>query len=170
MLTALDAVPEDLHPDARAFVQTIRQSGWIATHIHASETSPSFTYTTGLWVTKGLPELIVFGLDMEQAHEAFTTIVAKAEAGGLLKAGTPIVGLAGEGRAALFSTDRCKHAEYMQLTAWFYDHPGFPCEQLVLADDQGALPWEPACDPAFRFLQPDLTVEGWTANLAPAKP
>lgn len=165
MLTALDADPEQLHPEARNFVQTIREAGWIATHVHASETSPSFTYTTGLWAMKGLPELIVFGLDMEQAHQAFATIVAKAEAGGLLKPGTPVEGLVGKGRVVLFGTDRCKHAEYMQLTGWFYDHPGFPCEQLVLSDENGALPWEEACDEAFRTTQPDLTVEGWTANL-----
>jgi hypothetical protein len=32
------------------------------------------------------------------------------------------------------------------------------------------LPWEDDCEPAFRPLQPDLTVSGWTATLAGAPP
>jgi hypothetical protein len=169
MLTALDADPDALDPAARDFVRTIRQSGWIATHVHAAEASPGFTYTTGLWATAGLPEMIVFGLDMESAHRAFTAVIDRERRGELLT-GAPIDALVEGRRAALFGTDRCKHAEFMPLTQWFYDHPGFLCLQIVLADEKGVLPWEDDCEPAFRPLQPDLTVSGWTATLAGAPP
>lgn len=168
MFTALDADPEELHPDARAFVETIRQAGWIATHAQASEASPAFTYTTGLWAMRGLPEMIVFGLGMDQAHGLFAAIVKAAEQGSRLKTGAPLEGLPGGVRAVLFATDRCKHDPFMLLTTWFYNHPGFPCVQVVLPDAKGALPWEEVCDPAFLAAQPDLTVSGWTASLAEA--
>ena len=166
MFTALDADPEELHPDARNFVETIRQTGWIATHAQASETWPCFTYTTGLWATRGLPELIVFGLDMDQAHALIAAIVKATDEGSRLKAGVAMKGLPGAARAVMFTTDRCKHDPFMLLTTWFYNHPGFPCAQIVLSDAQGALPWEEACDTAFLAAQPDLTVSGWTASLA----
>ena len=166
MITALDADPEQLDPAARDFVQTIRQAGWIATHVQAEESRPSFTYTTGLWATTGLPELIVFGLDMESAHRTFLAILDRERRGDRVPPGLPVNGLVEGGRAALFGTDRCKHAEFMQLTNWFYDHPGFPCEQLVLSDRRGVLPWEEGCDADFRAGQPDLTVSGWIATLA----
>jgi hypothetical protein len=165
MITALDADPDVLDPAARDFVQTIRQSGWIATHVQASGSTPSFTYTTGLWATKGLPELIVFGLDMESAHRVFRAILDREQRGDRVQPGLPVDGLVEGGRAVLFGTDRCKHAEFMQLTSWFYDHPGFPCEQLVLPDRRGVLPWEEGGDPDLRASQPDLTVSGWTASL-----
>jgi len=169
MITALDAPPDVLDPAAREFVETIRQSGWIATHVHGGETSPGFTYTTGLWATAGLPEMIVFGLELECAHRAFTTVIDRQQRGEL-RPGAPVDGLVEGRRAALFGTDRCKHAEYMPLTGWFYDHPGFLCEQIVLADEKGAMPWEEGCEPAFQLLQPDLTVSGWTATPAAAAP
>jgi hypothetical protein len=137
----------------------------MATHVHATDTSPSFTYTAGLWATKGLPELIVFGLDMERAHGAFSTIIKEAEHGNRLKTGVPVNGLFSGVHAALFATDQCKHAEFMLFTTWFYDHPGFPAEQLVLPDQQGSLPWEKECEPAFIEVQPDLTPSGWTSAL-----
>lgn len=166
MITALDADPEQLDPAARDFVQAIRQSGWIATHVQAGAASPSFTYTTGLWATRGLPEMIVFGLDMESAHRAFTTVLEKEQRGDRAAPARPVDELVDGRRAVLLGTDRCKHAEFMPLTGWFYDHPGFPCEQLVLADAKGVLPWEEGCDPDFRASQPDLTVSGWPFALA----
>lgn len=170
MMTALDVDPGQLDPAARQFVETIRQSGWIASHVRASATASSFTYTTGLWATRGMAELIVFGLDMEGAHGAFSAIVAKKDEAGPLKIGAPLDAMIEGRRAALFNADRCKHAEFMPLTCWFYDHPGFPCQQLVLSDPQGVLPWEEGADPAFRELQPDLTVSGWTSELGDPPP
>lgn len=165
MFTALDADPEELHPDARAFVETIREHGWIASHVQASDTTPSFTYTTGFWAMLGLPEMIVFGENMEHAHARFANLAKTMEQASRLQSGAAIAGPDG-GRAFLFTTDRCKHEPFMLLTTWFYNHPGFPCVQIVLPDAQGALPWEEACDPAFAALQPDLTVSGWAASLA----
>jgi hypothetical protein len=166
MGTALDEDPEDQHPDARDFVDGVRKYGWMATHIYASETSPSFTYTTGLCATKRLPELIVFSLDMGRAHEALRIIISEAEHGNRLPVGTPISGLFDTVKVFLFPTDKDKHAEYLLRSVWFYDDdPAFPCEQLVIPDNDGRFPWEEDCDPLFKSIQPDLTADGWSESI-----
>jgi hypothetical protein len=167
MLTsALDEDPEDMHPDARNFVAEVRRFGWMATHIYAEESAPSFTYTTGLCVTKHLPELIVFSLDKGRAHEALKIIIKEAEHGNRLPVGRPISGLFDTVDVFLFATDKDKHAEYLLRSVWFYDDPAFPCEQLVIPDSAGRFPWEDDCDPLFRSIQPDLTEAGWVDSLA----
>jgi hypothetical protein len=165
MRTAFDDHPEDLHPDARAFVDGIRRHDWMATHIYAGETSPSFTYTTGLCVTKRLPELIVFSLDMGRAHDALRIIINEADHGNRLPVGRPISGLFDTVDVFLFATDKDKHAEYLLRSVWFYDDPAFACEQLVIPDNAGRFPWEEDCDPLFKTIQPDLTEAGWLQSL-----
>src|ERR1700761_1616684 len=88
--SALDADPEELHPDARKFVEDIRRFGWYVTHVYASETEPSFTYTTGLCATKTLPEFIVFGLDMKLAHGILRDLIDQLERGVEMPSGLPI--------------------------------------------------------------------------------
>jgi Domain of unknown function (DUF4262) len=166
MRTAFDADPEDLHPNARDFLDGVRKHGWMALHIYADETTPSFTYTTGLCLTRRLPELIVFSLDMGRAHAAVKTIIKEAERGNRLPVGRPISGLFDTVDVFLFATDKDKHAEYMLRSVWFYDDAAFACEQLVLPDNDGRFPWEEDCDPAFRTVQPDLTEAGWLASMA----
>ena len=166
MRTAFDFEPERVHPDARVFLEGIRKHDWMATHIYAGDTTPSFTYTTGLCLTKGIPELIAFALDMGRAHAALRIIINEADHGDRLPVGRPISGLFDTVDVFLFATDQTKHAEYLLRSAWFYDDAPFACEQLVIPDQAGRFPWEDDCDPLFRSVQPDLTERGWAASLA----
>lgn len=164
--SALEDDPEDLHPDAREFVAQIRKFGWMATHIYASETAASFTYTTGLCATKGLPEFIVFALGMEVAHGSLHLLVEKMERGLDLTSGKAISGLLEGVDVLAFPTAPEKHAQFLLRSGWFYDTDEFPCWQLVIPDTLGRFPWEPGVHPGFKDLQPDLTELGWIASIA----
>lgn len=163
--SALDADPEDLHPDARKFVDGVRQYGWIITHVYASDTSPSFSYTTGLCVARTLPEFIVFGLGMNVAHGLLDNLIDKFVSGVEVPTELPIPDLFEGVDVFLFPTAPKKHAEWMLRTAWFYDTSDFPCQQLVFPDNEGRFPWDEDVDPLFEHLQPDLTGTNWVSRL-----
>ncbi|AMU18381.1 hypothetical protein BJL96_15190 [Burkholderia cenocepacia] len=60
--TALDAPDSVLDEDEQRFVHQIRQHGWFRTEVFAEDDQPGFSFTTGLWVNHGFPEIIVFSL------------------------------------------------------------------------------------------------------------
>lgn len=81
MRTALDAPTETLDEHERSFVASIREHGWFRTSVFAEEGQPGFSYTTGFWHNTGLPELIVFGLKNEIAHDVLWELFSDAQAG-----------------------------------------------------------------------------------------
>src|SRR5229473_5095649 len=71
MRTALDAHPAQLDRHERNFVEKIREHGWFGTHVFADKNGPGFGYTTGFWLRFGFPELILFSLSRQVAHDTF---------------------------------------------------------------------------------------------------
>ncbi|RQS78788.1 DUF4262 domain-containing protein, partial [Burkholderia seminalis] len=43
--------------------------GWFCTEVLAEGDEPGFSFTTGLWVDHGFPEIIVFSLPVRIAHD-----------------------------------------------------------------------------------------------------
>jgi hypothetical protein len=78
MWTALLAPDDKLDAHEKNFVDLVRQHGWFRTSVFAGEAGPAFSYTTGFWVTLGIPEIIVFDLNPENAHNIFWSIFHEA--------------------------------------------------------------------------------------------
>jgi Domain of unknown function (DUF4262) len=101
MLTALDADPSRLDQHERAFVQKIREHGWLGTHVAADDEGPGFSYTTGFWLKFGFPELILFSMPRENAQDTFWHIYRELEAGRRLLVGEPTDAIFENGAAVL---------------------------------------------------------------------
>src|SRR5262245_1598505 len=63
MRTALDALTSQLDQHEQDFVAKIREFGWFGTNVFEDAEGPGFSYTTGFWVSLGVPEVIVFSLN-----------------------------------------------------------------------------------------------------------
>ena len=50
---------------------------------------PGFSYTTGFWLKFGFPEVILFSMSRENAHDTFWTIYRELEAGRRFPVGEP---------------------------------------------------------------------------------
>lgn len=81
MFTALDAPPGRLDQHEQNFVGNIREHGWFGTHVMPDSEGPGFAYTTGLWLKFRFPEVILFSMRRETAHDTFWTIYRELEAG-----------------------------------------------------------------------------------------
>jgi hypothetical protein len=161
MNTALLAPETSLDDQERKFVSSIREHGWYRTCVFAEGDQPEFSFTTGLWVTLGQPELVVVGLKSEIAHAVFWDVFRNLQAGSRLPLRTRTGEVFGNLPACLFNMDKKYYPDYLGWSRWFYAGDDFPCLQLVWPDRAGVFPWEPNFDLSMAGLQPDLAEGGW---------
>jgi hypothetical protein len=166
MATALDAPPEVLDQHERSFVAKIREHGWFCTNVQADAEGPGFAYTTGFWVKIRKPEVIVFGLRNEIAHQVLWDIFHDAEEDRGLPVGIRTNQVFANIAAYAFPVAKRHYANHLGWSRWFYGGDNFPCLQIVWPDQAGVFPWEADFDQTFAEDQPDLTENGWLAALA----
>jgi hypothetical protein len=166
MITALDAPSHLLDPQEQVFVEHIRKSGWTGTNVFADEEGPGFSYTTGFWLNTDQPEIIIFGLKSELAHDVCWDMFRDAQANNALPTGKPTKNVFGNLPAYVFHVSTDRYQDYLGWSMWFYggNNP-FPCLQIVWPDKAGIFPWEMGFEPSFKGLQTDLTENGWQASI-----
>lgn len=164
MITALNAAPGRLDPPEQQFVDNVRQYGWHCTTVAADEIGPGFAYTTGTWVTLGVPELIVFSLD-DRAHDVLTVIYTDLEQGRRFETGTPVSDVLNGYDVFLMPVALSHYPHFLGWSEWFYGPTDFPCLQLVWPDRNGFFPWQAEAAHAYRDLQPDLSEQGWASSV-----
>ena len=164
MRTALDLPATALDAHERDFCAKIREHGWHGTHVLADEEGPGFSYTTGLWLHLGFPEIVVFSLGRENAHDVLWDVYRDVKDGRRYSSGVRIADLFANVPAFLFPVAMRHYADHLGWSRWFYNGDEFPCLQLVWPDRQGRFPWEQGSGWQPK-AQPDLTAEGWATAL-----
>jgi hypothetical protein len=166
MRTALDIPAETLSAYERTFIDGVREHGWFDTHVFDDEGDrASFSYSTGFWLSRGIPEIILFSLPRDVTHNVLWDFFRDAEIGNPPPMGTPIEGIFGNARAVFLPVAQVHYEEHLGSAIWFYQWEAFPCLQLVWPDTQGRFPWERGFEERFRPDQPDLTENGWVSTL-----
>jgi Domain of unknown function (DUF4262) len=165
MITAIDAPSIALDADEKSFVAKIREHGWFNTSVSADDEGPGFSYTSGLWVSTGQPEVIMFGMKSEIAHDVFWDLFRDAQAGRSLKHGVQMDHVFANIPADAFPVAKRFYREYLGWNRWLYAGNEFPCLQIVWPDRDGVFPWRQGFDSTFANDQPDLSEDGWLAAI-----
>lgn len=166
MRTALDAPFGNLDKEEQNFVSNIMKNGWFGTHVSAESEGPGFSFTTGFWVNLKFPEVIVFSLKAQTAHDLFWHMFREAKAGKPPIIGKPAPEILEDSDVFLFPVAKTQYEAHLGWSRWFYSGDDFPCLQLVWPDDKGIFPWQSGFAPQFAGEQQDLTENGWAASLA----
>ena len=116
-------------------------------------------------MTTGQPELIMFGIKREIAHDVLWDLFREAKAGAALPIGELTDKAFANLLAYAFPVSKRFYSDYLGWSRWFYGGDEFPCLQIVWPDREGAFPWEPGFDAAFAADQTDLTESGWKTAL-----
>jgi len=143
----------------------IEQKGWAWQYVHADdgaggyEPFPFYCYTVGL-AAKGLPDLIVVGLNPRVATDAGDEIISRAlQAGGQpFTLNTVLLDVFKNSRAMLVEVPK-EHAANRSLFALdFAEATSRPLQvfQLLWPDQGGRLPFEDGADAAFVEVPPVL--------------
>ena len=165
MLTALDAPPDALDQAEGSFVANVREHGWFRTAVSADSEGPGFSYTTGFWLHASHPELILFGMRGELAHDVFWDLFREAKRGKSLAIGKRTDAVFANLPAYAFRVAKRHYPDFLGWSRWFYGKDDFECLQIVWPDRGGVFPWEPDFDPEFEADQLDLTEGGWANEL-----
>jgi len=159
--TALDADPTRLDAHEQNFVANIRKHGWSGTHVAGDKNASAFSYTTGFWLKFEFPELILFGLEGQVAHQTFWHMYRTLEAGKRFGIGIREDDIFENVSAVLLAVSRQHYRDYLGWSRWFYGNDEFQCLQLIFPDVSGHFPWEEPSD-SSRAIPPDLTAGKWS--------
>ena len=139
-------------------IADVEKFGWHCVNILAEGEEPPYSFTVGLFHTYNYPELIIFGLPDNVAHQILG-IAADA-----LKNGAPIDLSCSseellEGYACCFAEVPVnQYRENVGFCRWFYEGDAFPLYQIVWPSREGYFPWHPDAATSFRSAQPVLGV------------
>lgn len=140
-------------------VEQVEAHGWSVIMVPAGDEGPGFAYTIGLWHTHGVPELAMFGLDIQTMHVLLNALGRKAAAGVVLENGTERRDIL-EGRPVILkAVDLRWYREFFGGAISFYQRPPFPVLQAVWPDADGRFLWQPGADKQYQQSQPQLWVK-----------
>jgi len=122
---------------------------------------PGFAYTTGFWLKFRFPEVILFSMRQQTAHDTFWTIYHELDAGRRLPIGEPTDALFQNVAAVLLPVSLQHYRNHFGWSRWFYGSDEFECLQVVYPDRDGHFPWATDASAQARAAQPDLTEGNW---------
>jgi hypothetical protein len=140
----------------RKLLTNISKHGWQCTSVGATEHTPSFSYTIGLFHSFGYSELLILGLSPQTAHGVLSIAASAAASGKPLDLDQPTTRLL-RGYAALFiRVPPAEYRNYVLSDLWYYEGSAFPLYQVVWPFEDGTFPWHASVTAELRQSQPVL--------------
>lgn len=148
---------DELLPPDRQLLDDVDEYGVHIVHVPENDDGePGFSFTVGLWHSFEQPEIVVFGLPEEVAHDLLNSIADEAAEDKKFLSDTRheelLVGYA----VRFVAVPKERYGDYLGSAMWAYEGADFPCVQLVWPDKQGRWPWEPGVREGFAESQPVL--------------
>jgi hypothetical protein len=133
----------------------IAQHGWTVLSFEKGKAFPQYSYTVGL-ARKGVPELIMLGLDADTSRAALNRLAQKLIAGDQVANGDrldQIISVYAVVPRELSSAIAAKHMKFAKL---FAQNQPWKALQVYWPDPSGIFPWEADYDKTWLKLQPNL--------------
>lgn len=148
------------HPMGPKVHFDIQHFGWHITSVSAPMMPPTYAYSTGLYETLRVPELVIFGLHPNQMAAAINALGALQRAGrSPFASGTRLARFWEDDTlpAAFGAVQPHWQRKVMSVSQWFYRQRVVPALQCYWPDDAGNFPWEPNFDKQLALFQPTLS-------------
>jgi hypothetical protein len=143
------------------FLEIIDRYGWhvmsVAPRADSQDKQEWFSYSTGLFMRFGHPEIILCGLDADIAIRIINAIGNAVKSGRKFDLDTDYRDIfANDVKCCFRAVHLSQYSDYVCWTQWFYERDVFPVWQCFWPDKAGNYPWESACHPEVAELQPCL--------------
>ena len=157
MLDTFEWPKPDGEADDRLF-RNVREHGCQILRIAGDEQTPDYAFSIGLYLNYGQAELIMFGLDPNDASNIINDIRDRAATGRTCAAGDVCDDLFVDQKVCFMEVPLHAYSAYLGTAIWFYERlpRPFPCCQIVWPDREGLFPWETGCDTSLKKYQPVL--------------
>ena len=141
-------------PSEQKVIDDIAKFGWHCVNIMAEGNEVEYAFTIGLFHTYQHPELVIFGLSSEIAHQILSIAVQAIRDNAPLDLSAPTEILL-EGYTCCFVEVPASHYyDYVGFCRWFYEGNNFPLYQIVWPSRAGQYPWHPKVSVEFKQAQP----------------
>ncbi|GAC1425249.1 MAG: DUF4262 domain-containing protein [Burkholderiaceae bacterium] len=144
--------PEQLHEKLR---DRIGRKQWTVLEVLPDRSGPVFYYTVGL-TARGLPELVVFGLDPETGQKALENIAGMLVEGMPPSDGTLLHNVLRNVPVTLRDIPDMKTQMHMRYASEFFPD-GVRGMQVIWPDTAGHFPWQQDYDSSMAVYQRLLT-------------
>jgi hypothetical protein len=147
-------------PYEQRIIDSVAQFGWFVVSVAPGENSDDakewWSYTVGLPISRGWPELVIFGQDPKLGHGILEAAIRDCDGMGV----APHSGLhlrnTLKGYDAVLADGDSIPPHYVNSANWFARHNGVAEPrrlQLLWPDDEGLFPPDPECSPEVRRMQ-----------------
>ncbi|MBA2079490.1 MAG: DUF4262 domain-containing protein [Rhodanobacter sp.] len=136
----------------------IAKFGWHCISIFAEGEEAEYSFTVGLFQSFGHPELIIFGLAPQVAHQILCIAADAARSGHPLDLAQPSDALVNNYLCCFTQVPASAYQAYVGFGRWYYGGNAFPLYQVVWPSREGLYPWHPQAAPEFRATQPVIAV------------
>jgi hypothetical protein len=138
-------------------IDDIATYGWHCVNIFAEGDDPAYSFTIGLFQSYGHPELIIFGLRSEIAHQILSIAADAAKAGVPLDLTQPTDAFLNNYLCCFVQVPLTEYHDHVGYCRWYYQGNDFPLYQIVWPSRSGLFPWHPEATSEFRATQPVLS-------------
>lgn len=138
-------------------IDDIATYGWHCVNILTEGELPAYSFTVGLFQSYGHPELIIFGLKSEIAHQILATAADAAKANTPLDLTQPTEALLDNYLCCFVRVPLTEYHDHVGYCRWYYQGDGFPLYQVVWPSRSGVFPWHPEATSEFRAIQPVIS-------------
>ena len=108
-----------------------------------SDAPQPWAYSIGVHRTFGHPEIMIVGLDLNEAHVVINDVVKLIQAGETIETGRDYGNLLAEGWLVTFrSVEPQWYSAFFGRAIDFYGGSDFPMLQAVWSDGEGHYPWD----------------------------
>ncbi len=129
--------------------------GWSIMNVFDPERKfPSFTYSIGIFHSLKSPEIIVYGMDNDDAGKLINTIGDLVKKGVVIEPGKVYKEFMEDSWPCMFiKVEKENYNNHFGFCHWFYKSWDFPVLQCVWSDEKGHFPWEENFNPKIKHLQ-----------------
>jgi hypothetical protein len=150
--------PDNSDPADQRFLGQIKTYGWNVTNVFRREgqTGPDWSYSTGLFHSYLHPEVVIFGLELDNMQKIVNNIGLRIKDEAKFEPGNEYQDIFARCGCRFRAVDAGHYENYLGWAIWFYNGNPFPVLQCFWPDREGHYPWDPECSPDVTALQPLL--------------
>ena len=128
--------------DTEQLVHDIEEYGWHVLQVTGEEGEPDYCYSVGFYHSFDQPEVAIFGLPHEVAHELINLIGEDLVLGKAIAPASYLSDIIEGYDCYLLEVDGQFYEPYFEYALWFYQGDEFPIAQCLYPADDGSYPWE----------------------------
>ncbi len=149
-------LPKPNNDQDRTLISDVERHGWHVIKVPELENSPGWVFSIGLHHSFGHPEVVVFGLPDEMAHQMINSLGDDIREGAKFEPDTLVTGVLEDYSCSIKTVDPYWYPPFLGYATWFYQGLDFPVVQCLWPDREGNLPNEAAFDTNLIPFQPLL--------------